>query len=171
MCRSNGHQSATGDVLGPTPQAGVRHTPGCLLLMLRINSPCRHPDLPPMRRPATRHCQHRGAGGDRADSQAPWPGGRADRSCASEPGTAPDGSADLILSPMLTPPGHPAAAPGRARVDRRLSRLAFPGERGRFTDPTMSPGCRCTSITTFNLPSIPRSQHASSDSTESAAQT
>ena len=109
MCRSNGHQSATGDVLGPTPQAGVRHTPGCLLLMLRINSPCRHPDLPPMRRPATRHCQHRGAGGDRADSQAPWPGGRADRSCASEPGTAPVRSADLTPPPMPTSPGHRSA--------------------------------------------------------------
>ena len=52
------HRSATGDVLGPTPQARIRH---------------RHRDLPAMRRPAARHCQHRGTGGDRADSQAPWP--------------------------------------------------------------------------------------------------
>ena len=49
-----------------------------------------------------------GTGGDRADSQAPWPGGRAGRSRASEPGTAPVRSADLTPSPRPTSPGHRA---------------------------------------------------------------
>ena len=49
--------------------------------------------------------------------------------------------------------------------------MAFPGERGRFTDPTTSPGCGSACIAAFNLPSTPRLQHASTDSTESAAQT
>ena len=86
-------QVGNGDVLGSTPQARIRH---------------RHRDLPAMRRPAARHRQHRGTGGDRADSQAPWPGGRAGRCCAPEPGTAPVRSADLTPSPMPTPPGHRA---------------------------------------------------------------
>ena len=76
--------------------------------------------------------------------------------------------ADLTPLPLPTPP---VTAPGRARVDRRLSLLAFPGERGRFTPPTTSPGCGSACIATFNLPSTPRLQHASTDLSESAAQT
>jgi len=45
LVRGSGHRSAPGDVLGPMPQARIRH---------------RHRDLPAMRRPAARHCQHRG---------------------------------------------------------------------------------------------------------------
>jgi len=49
--------------------------------------------------------------------------------------------------------------------------LAFPGERGRITDPTTSPGCGSACIAAFNLPSTPRLQHAPNDLTESADQT
>ena len=85
-----------------------------------------------MRRPAERHCERRGASGDPAGSQAPWPGGRAGRSRASEPGTAPVGSADLTPLPMPAPPG-PRAGTGAA--DRRLCRLAFPGDKGKIHGP------------------------------------
>jgi hypothetical protein len=76
-----------------------------------------------------------------------------------------------FLSIPLPLPTPPVTAPGRARVDRRLSLLAFPGERGRLTAPATSPGCGSACIVTFNLPSTPRLQHASTDLSESAAQT
>ena len=54
---------------------------------------------------------------------------------------------------------------------KRVCKHSLPGERGRITDPTTSPGCGSACIAAFNLPSTPRLQHAPTDSTESADQT
>ena len=60
---------------------------------------------------------------------------------------------------------------GEAKPYRKKSNSAFSAPRARFTAPTTSPGCGSACIATFNLPSTPRLQHASTDSSESAAQT
>jgi hypothetical protein len=56
--RGIGQRPATEFDLGATPQARVCD---------------RDRNLPRLRRPAARHCQHRGAGGDRSDTRAPRP--------------------------------------------------------------------------------------------------
>jgi hypothetical protein len=56
--------------MGATPQACLRHAPGHPLLMLRINSPCRHRDLPRLWWNTAGHCLHRRPAADCEDPRA-----------------------------------------------------------------------------------------------------
>jgi len=90
--RGFGQRPATGDVMGTTPQAGVRY---------------RYRDLPAMRRPLARHRQHRATRSHRADSGPSRPHCGDRRSGASEPRTAAGRSPGLTAPSCSSPPGPP----------------------------------------------------------------
>jgi hypothetical protein len=58
--------------MGAAPQARVRHAPGHPLLMLRINSPCRHRDLSGVWWQAAGDCLHRGSATNPRCEELAW---------------------------------------------------------------------------------------------------
>ena len=108
------HGTGTSCPMDATPQAGIRHAPGHPLLMLRINSPCRHRDLSRLRWNSAGHRLYRKPAADCEDPRAytltrgwrsgPGPGAAGGFAAGTETPLNPMGSSPRVaLGPSSLP--------------------------------------------------------------------